>query len=68
MMTDNGTIGALWKAGDTGSFQKALEALLMKEYDQESETAASYFKKELSFEAIAGKYVKMTESILSRQK
>jgi glycosyltransferase involved in cell wall biosynthesis len=67
-ITDNGNIGVLWKPGDSASLELALDTLLKKSYEAESRKAKLFFKNELSFEAIARKYLDMAEQMMLKEK
>jgi glycosyltransferase involved in cell wall biosynthesis len=53
MMTNNGQLGALWQTGNKESFIEAVSAAIEKPLLQESNVCIEFFKKTLSFDAIA---------------
>lgn len=55
MMTDNGSFGKLFRAGDEDGLVAALEETYNIDHDEESKKAIKHFEKELSFEANARK-------------
>jgi glycosyltransferase involved in cell wall biosynthesis len=55
MMTDNGSLGALWECGNQTALISAVKTAMQKPVQQESEKCIAYFQQELSFGAIAEK-------------
>ena len=53
MMTDNGKLGSLWRAGDTASLVMAVKNALSKPISEEGRGCIHYYNKTLSFDAIA---------------
>lgn len=53
MMTENGQLGALWEPGNKHSFIQAAIRTMNKPLKEEAEGCIDFFKKKLSFDAIA---------------
>ena len=53
MMTDGGRIGACWRVGDAGDMAAAFLRAMRKPLSPESDAAAAFFERKLSFPAIA---------------
>lgn len=68
MITNNGTIGELWQAGNQKSLKESLKLLLTKNYEEESLKAINYFNSTLSFEAIANKHLEMVKNVMNSKK
>lgn len=58
MMTDNGRLGALCQTGSSESFVEAATIAMNKNIEVESKNCVVFFKKNLSFDAIASTAVK----------
>jgi glycosyltransferase involved in cell wall biosynthesis len=63
MMTENGSIGRLFKPGDEDGLVKALEETYNIDHSGESKKVISFFRKELSFEANAQKIRQVIDNI-----
>jgi len=58
MMTANGELGALWKTGNKHSFIQAAIRAIHKPLKEEAEECIDFFKRNLSFDAIADQAIK----------
>jgi glycosyltransferase involved in cell wall biosynthesis len=58
MMTEDGQLGALWEPGNKNSFIQAAIRAIDKPLREEAERCIDFFKKELSFDAIAEQAIK----------
>ena len=63
MITNNGDCGILYKAGDEGALLNALLQTRQLNLEEQREKVLSYFKSNLSFEAIAGKVQRIAASL-----
>ncbi|MEI9807336.1 MAG: glycosyltransferase family 4 protein [Bacteroidota bacterium] len=54
MMTNDGQLGALWETGNKNSFIEAVTMVLSKPLATEANACIVFFRKALSFDAIAG--------------
>jgi glycosyltransferase involved in cell wall biosynthesis len=61
VLTNNGRVGKLWKAGDSLSFAEAVSALILQ--PQFRGTIISYFNNSLSFDAIASAGISIYKNI-----
>jgi len=58
MMTENAQLGALWEPGNKNSFIQAAISAIDKPLKEEAEKCIDFFKKHLSFDAIAEQAIK----------
>lgn len=58
MMTKEGNLGALWNPGNKDSFVEAVNRAMNKPLKQEAEACIDFYKKYLSFDAIAEQAIK----------
>jgi glycosyltransferase involved in cell wall biosynthesis len=58
MMTEDGQLGALWEPGNKNSFIQAAISAIDKPLREEAERCIDFFKKDLSFDAIAEQAIK----------
>jgi glycosyltransferase involved in cell wall biosynthesis len=63
MMTDNGRCGLLYEAGNTQALLNALLQTLQINMDEKQQATLSYYKDNLSFEAIAGRIEEVALSL-----
>jgi Glycosyltransferase len=63
MMTDNGRVGLLYESGDEAALLATLQKTLDLNLAFEQEKVLAWFEKELSFEAIAKKIMKVINEI-----
>jgi glycosyltransferase involved in cell wall biosynthesis len=64
MMTENGQLGALWEPGNKHSFIQAAIRTMDKPLKEEAEACIDFFKKNLSFDAIAGQAIEHYKKII----
>jgi len=64
MMTENGQLGALWEPGNKDSFIEAVITATDKPLKNEAEGCIDFFKKNLSFDAIAEQAIKHYEKTI----
>ena len=64
MMTKNGKLGALWEPGKKLSFIQAANRAMDKPLKEEAAACVDFFKKALSFDAIAGQAKKHFQKII----
>jgi glycosyltransferase involved in cell wall biosynthesis len=67
MITNRGTIGALWKCGDADSFYNNAKEIIQKPIEIESKKALDFFSDNLSFSAIGKKAKVFYESLMGHQ-
>jgi glycosyltransferase involved in cell wall biosynthesis len=65
MITNNGKVGALWKAGDSKSLYTNVKTILGKDLNTESMNALNQFNNNLSYSAIGEKAKIFYNSLLS---
>ena len=58
MMTENGQLGALWEPGNKHSFVQAAIRAMDKPLREEADRCIDFFKRKLSFDAIAEQAIK----------
>jgi glycosyltransferase involved in cell wall biosynthesis len=63
-ITNNGSVGTLWKVGDSNSLEKAVQELILKDFANEQDKTLDYFKQELSFEALGRKHLEMVNDVI----
>lgn len=68
MMTDKGTLGALWQAGDKDSFVDAVNKAITKPLQTEANACIEFYKHHLSFDAIAGVAEGHYKDVLKKRK
>ena len=64
MMTNNGSVGILWKSGDANSFYEKAKTIMHQPIENESEKAIKFFNENLSYPAIGKKAKLFYESLL----
>lgn len=65
MITDNGKLGALWKAGDKNTFVDAVHNAMQKPLKEEASKCIEFFSKNLSSDAIAATTVSHYKKIIA---
>ncbi len=64
-ITRNGTVGALWKPGDTDSFVQAFHKT--KQSSSSRQSVRTYFERELSYDVLGKKALRLYEEIVRRK-
>jgi glycosyltransferase involved in cell wall biosynthesis len=68
LMTDNGRLGSLWQPGNVNSFVESAQLAMSKPRRNEAERCIDFFKKNISFDAIARDAMRYYRTAIDRRK